>query len=68
MTQTERLMFDDCLLESLDAVHAYDVEREMLSAVLAICHAQQVEIATVKRQRDCARAELARYTRSCCDA
>ncbi len=63
MTPAEELVMEDALLEGLESAEAFVCERQMRSALLALCHAQQLEIAALKRNYAAAREDLARFTR-----
>ncbi len=58
----EEIVFHDAILDGLQATEAYETEHQMTSSLLAICHAQQIQIRQLRGQRDAARADLARYT------
>lgn len=63
MTPLEETMLHEAILDGLDATDAYVVEQQMRSALLALCHAQQVEISEWKRRYELACADMRRYTR-----
>lgn len=62
MTPDERLDFEDTMAECLAAQDDYIIERLMVSELLALCHAQQIELGTLRKNYDLARADLARFT------
>lgn len=62
MTPIEEMAMHDAILDGLTASEAYDVERQMTSSLLALCHAQQVEIARLKSNYAAAREDLRRFT------
>lgn len=63
MTPDVELAMHDAMLDCLDASDRYVVEQQMTSALLALCHAQQVEIAELKAQRAMDREDIKRMTR-----